>query len=116
MVTLLAAVVDVIGTLLCAATAVASASASSARALSTRDLVVARIELDEHRAGFDQLVVVDGDLRDGAADARRDLRHMRIDLRIVGRLAAGGQPEPDADADDRERRRRRRAMRNAACW
>ena len=65
-----------------------------------RHLVVARIELDEHRAGFDELVVVDGDARDGAADARRDLRDVRVHLRIVGRLAAGGQPEPDADADD----------------
>ena len=97
--TLLAAVVDVIGTLLRAAMAVASASASSARALSTATCIVARIELHEHGARLDPLVVVDGNLRDGAADARRDLCDRRIHLRIVGRFAPGGQPEPHADAD-----------------
>jgi len=47
-------------------------------------LVVARIELDEHRAGLDNLVVVDGDLRHRAPDARRNLCDARVHLRIVG--------------------------------
>ena len=64
------------------------------------DLVVARVELDQHRAGLDPLVVVHGDLRDRAADARRNLGDPRVDLRIVGRLAAGGQPQPRAHPDD----------------
>jgi hypothetical protein len=67
-----------------------------------RHLVIARIELDEDVPGFDELVVVDGDARDGAADARRDLRDARIQLRIVGRLAAGGEVEPAAAGGDDE--------------
>jgi hypothetical protein len=43
-------------------------------------------------------IVVDRDLGDRAADPRRDLRHARVDLRVVGRLAARGGPEPDAGA------------------
>ena len=31
---------------------------------------------------------------------RRDRCHMRVDLRIVGRLAAGGRPQPDANASE----------------
>ena len=72
-----------------------------------RHLIVARIELHEHRAGFDALVVFDRHAQHRAADARRDLRHVRIHLRIVGRLASGGDDQPDDDADDREQRRRR---------
>jgi hypothetical protein len=67
-----------------------------------RHLVVARIELDQRRAGLDDLIVVDRDARHRAADARRDLRDERIHLRIVGRLAARGEPQPDADAGERE--------------
>ena len=52
-----------------------------------RDLVVARIDLDEHGARLDLLVVVDRHAQHRAADARRNRRHMRIHLRIVGRLA-----------------------------
>ena len=52
--------VAVIGTPRLRRYALASASASSARARVDRDLVVARIDLDEHRAGGDGLVVLDG--------------------------------------------------------
>ena len=65
-------------------------------------LIVARIDLDEHVAGVDLLVVGDRHPKDRAADTRGDLRHMRIHLRIVGRLAPRGDPVPD-----RRRRRRR---------
>ena len=45
------------------------------------------------------------DVQHRAADARRNLRHVRIDLRIVGRFAAGREPQPDDDADDDKNRR-----------
>ena len=67
-----------------------------------RDLVVARIELDQHRAGLDQLVVVDRDLGHRAADARGNLRHVRINLRIVGRFAARRGPRPQARAESEQ--------------
>ena len=66
------------------------------------DLIVARVELDQQRARFDELVVVDGDRRHGAADARGDLRDVRVHLRIVRAFAAGGGPGPDAGAEDEE--------------
>ncbi len=70
--------------------------------LGDRDLVVARIELDEHGACFDVLVVGHGQLEHDAADARRDRRDVRVDLGIVGRLAGGRQIQPGDHADDRE--------------
>ena len=48
------------------------------------DLVVAWVDLDQHRTGVHDLVVVDGHAKDGSADARGNLRHVRIHLRIVG--------------------------------
>jgi hypothetical protein len=49
-----------------------------------RHLVVARIELDEHGAGFDELVLLHSDLHHRPADASRDLRDVPVNLRIVG--------------------------------
>src|SRR5262249_34613812 len=75
-----------------------------------RHLIVARVDLDEQRAGLDELVVVHGDAFDGAAHARRDLRHVPIDLRIVGRLAPAGPDVPaDAGRDEEEQRQQREA-------
>jgi hypothetical protein len=65
-------------------------------------LVVARIDLDEHVAGVDLLVVGDRHPKDGAADTRGNLRHVRIHLGIVGRLAPRGDPVPDRDAEHGE--------------
>src|SRR5207253_11041896 len=54
----------------------------------------------EHSTRFDLLIVGHQHALDGSADAGRNLRHVRIDLRIVGRLASGGCPDPDHDGDD----------------
>jgi hypothetical protein len=79
-----------------------------------RHLEVRRIDLDEHGAGFDQLVVVHQDLRHRAADARADVGDAAIDLGVVGALArtradvdhrAGDGDERD-DRDDPPQRRR----------
>jgi hypothetical protein len=88
-----------IGTPVRAAAACASASASSARAIDG-DLVVARIDLNEEGTAVHPIVVVDGHLDHGAADARRDLRNVPIDLRIVGRLVPARQQPDDGGNDD----------------
>ena len=62
------AAVDVIGTLLCAAMADGFGVGQLGARLVDGDLIVARIDLDEHGAGFDLLVVVD---RHAAAPCRR---------------------------------------------
>ena len=49
-----------------------------------RDLIIARVDLDEHGAGFDDLIVLDRHFHHRAADARRHRNHVRIHLRIVG--------------------------------
>ena len=53
-----------------------------------RDLVVARIDLHEHGARLHRLVVGDRHAQHRAADARGHRRHVRVHLRVVGRLAA----------------------------
>ena len=75
-----------------------------------RDLVIARIDLDQHGAGLDLLVVDDRDAQHRAAHARRHRRHVRIDLRIVGRLLPGvahSYPPIASMRDDDQHRRRR---------
>ena len=67
-----------------------------------RHLVVARVEFEQHRARFDLLVVARRDLEHRAADARRNLRHVRIDLRIVGRLVALARPPPEAGSGQQQ--------------
>ena len=114
--TLLVAVVDVIGTLLCAAIAARFGIGQLGPRLVHGDLIVARIELHEHGAGFDQLVVRDRHLQHRAADARRHRRHVRIHLRIVGRLAALRQPPPGAGADDGGEDERRRGRESGLSW
>jgi len=68
------------------------------------DLEVTWVDLDECGAGLDLLVVFDRHTLHRAADARGDLHHVRLDLRIVGRLLAAGQPQPDTDADEQHRK------------
>ncbi len=70
-----------------------------------RDLVVARIDLDQHRSRFDRLVVREGDVQNRARDLRGDLGHARINLRIVGRLAAASEPEPQAGCQGHQEHR-----------
>jgi hypothetical protein len=53
-----------------------------------RHLVVAPIELGEHVASFHRLILEHVHLDHGSADARRHLRDVPVDLRIVGRFAA----------------------------
>src|SRR5204862_6604548 len=64
------------------------------------DLVVARIDLDKRRIRLGLLVVLYKHAHDSAPDARRNLCHMRIHLRIVGRFLTGRPPEPHANRDD----------------
>src|SRR5206468_3530394 len=63
-----------------------------------RDLKVARVEFEQGGTVSDLAVVFDIDLLDRAANARRNLSHVRIDLRIIGGFTAGGDPEPHKDA------------------
>jgi hypothetical protein len=77
---------------------------SGTRALD-RDVVIAGVDFDQHGTGVDLLVVANRDAHDGAADAGRDLHDVRVDLRVVGRLATAGHDEPGArgggaDEDD----------------
>src|SRR5262249_17316145 len=56
------------------------------------DIEVCRIDLEQHVATLDRLVVVDGRVRDRAGDTRRDRHDVGFDLRVVGRLLVVGQP------------------------
>lgn len=47
-------------------------------------LVVGVVDLGDHRAGLDPLVVADAHVQHHAADARRDRQHVGVDLRVVG--------------------------------
>jgi hypothetical protein len=70
-----------------------------------RHFVVARIDLYQHGAGADGVVVVDVHLQHRPADTGRDLRDPAVDLRVVGRfVAARAQPE---DQDHRHYHHRR---------
>jgi hypothetical protein len=59
-----------------------------------RHLVVARINDDEDRARLDLLVLLHGHVGHRSANARRYRSHVRVYLRIIGRLAPGGRPQP----------------------
>ncbi len=98
---LLDPVVEVIGTPLCAATRDGLGVGELGARPIDGDLVVARIQLDEDRAGLDRLVVDDRHAEDRSADARRHRRHVGVHLRIVGGFLARGEPEPADDGDDR---------------
>ena len=67
-----------------------------------RDLVVARVDLDEHGTHLDFLIRLDGHTQHSPANTRRDRRDMRIHLRIVGGLAPRGDPPPDSRANGYE--------------
>src|SRR5581483_5433085 len=58
---------------------------------------------DEHCARFHVLVVGDEHPNHRAAHSRRNRDQMTVHLRVVGRLAAGGDPEPRGGrGEDRE--------------
>jgi hypothetical protein len=74
------------------------------------ELIIARVELDEHVPGLHRLVVRDFDRDDGATDAGRDRAHMSAHLRVVRALtwsertpadvAAGGEYRRHAQHDE----------------
>ncbi len=72
------------------------------RGLVEPDAEVGGIELDEHAAGLDDVVVVDGDGGDRARHPRRHGDDVRIDVGIVGRHV-GARPEDVAARRDEER-------------
>ena len=113
-VTLLVAVVDVIGTLLARDQRRGFGVGELGARLVDRDLVVARIDLDEHRAGFDQLVVLDRRARSTVPPTRAAIGvtcastcASSVDSRPAviqsqsPRRAARPRPTASADADAR---------------
>ena len=84
-------VVAVIGTFAFAAAASASAVGQLRPGAVERNLVVARIDLDQHGALLHLLVVGDGHAQHRAADPGGHRRHVRVHLRVVGRLLAAGR-------------------------
>ncbi len=57
--------------------------------------IVAIVETDELGAGFDQLVVGDGNLDNRGGDLRADLDRAGIDKGVVGRLIVSGMEPPE---------------------
>jgi hypothetical protein len=88
--------------------------------LGDRDLVVARVQLHQHRAGIDLLIVADRHPQHAPRDAGSNRHDMRFHLRIVGRFPSGGQPQPrthaDQDHDDQAGDGPETALTEDRCW
>ena len=94
----LAELAVVIGTLFCAALALAIAASYSAARAIHGDLIILWINLDEHRARFNSLIVVHIHFRNVACHARADQIDVAVHLGIVGRFPRG-QIIPDEHSD-----------------
>ena len=90
----------VMGTLTLAAAALAWALATLPRHFPPQPYS-RRIEFGNHVSRLDDLIFLDIDLENLAADARADLDQMAVDLRVIGVFAISGAP-PNAQSNQRE--------------